>query len=75
MAGIPPDMFEVLAEFMQPGELDLCRLARTLVRVNVEEDSVAKLKTLLDTTERTEVIVIRGNHDITRKEQTNPNRK
>ena len=51
-------MFEVLAEFMQPGELDLCRLARTLVRVNVEEDSVAKLKTLLDKTEKTEVILI-----------------
>jgi len=54
LAGVPPDMFDVLAEFMQPGELDLCRLARTLVRVNVEEDSVAKLKTLLDTTEKTE---------------------
>ena len=51
-------MFDVLAEFMQPGELHLCRLARTLVRVNVEEDSDAKLKTLLDTTEKTEVIVI-----------------
>ena len=75
LAGVPPDMFDVLAEFMQPGELDLCRLARTLVRVKVEEDSDAKLKTLLDTTEKTEVIVIWGNHDITRKEQTNPNRK